>query len=93
MLFRSYNSEYDIHNESRNVSTIDFVNDLSVDYVIPNFNLKMVENILDTTENKYKNINIKYNEGFISFDDYAELKNVLSNFKHFNVNLTKGDSK
>lgn len=88
-----YNSEYDIHNESRNVSTIDFVNDLSVDYVIPNFNLKMVENILDTTENKYKNINIKYNEGFISFDDYAELKNVLSNFKHFNVNLTKGDSK
>ena len=87
-----YNSEYDIRDESRNVSTIDFTNDLSADYTIPNFNLQSIENILDTTETKYKNINIKYDEGIISFDDYINIKNILNNYKHFNVNLTRGSA-
>lgn len=88
-----YNSEYDIYNESRNTSTIDFINELSVDHFIPNFNLDSIKNILDTAESKFKNINIRYNEGIISFDDYAELKNILNNYKHFNVNLTRGSAK
>ena len=63
-----------------------------MDYTIPNFNLQSIENILYTTETKYKNINIKYDEGIISFDDYINLKNILNNYKHFNVNLTRGSA-